>query len=166
MILRIQLLSERNWQTNLKKDMGSKAGLMPQTALVEIEWQRLGSGTHQNHDQTLWRTLSCQRNCFRGGPSSLPPGQPARVLQRVCDCARDKRGEISKLRRVGRRKRPKLRKQLRQRRKRTQTVRALDSLLVTHRLSQVRMNSPSGSLTRGLRAICVRTASCLPLFTS
>lgn len=39
-------------------------------------------------------------------------------------------------------------------------------LLLMHCLSQVQMNSMPGLLTRGLHAICVRTASRLPLSTS
>lgn len=43
-ILRIQLSYGTNWQTNLRKRWGNKAGFVPQTTLVEIEGQRLGSG--------------------------------------------------------------------------------------------------------------------------
>ena len=68
------------------KDAGNKAGLTLQTALVKTEGQRLGSGTHQyeNHDRTLWRTLSCRRNCFRGGSSRLTPPWPACQTPTVC----------------------------------------------------------------------------------
>ena len=43
-------------------------------------------------------------------------------------------------------------------------MRALDSLLVMHCLSQVRMNSVPGSSTRGLHGTSVRTASHLPCY--